>query len=441
MKKIEIQGKNIYFIGIGGVSMSGLAFILHDMGYHISGSDRSSNRETTKLEALGVSVFYGQKASNISDSIDLVIYTAAISEDNPELMAVREKGIETWTRAKLLGELIRYYKNSICIAGTHGKTTTTSMVTHLLRDLNPTVTVGAYLEAIQGNFYLGDSEYFVVESCEYNDSFFEFNPFLGIILNVEFDHPDHFKSLEQVEHSFNTFAKNTMGYLVINRDIKNYETIIAGVTSKVVSFGTESNADYTYTILDNHTFILDEITYTLPVAGVHNIQNAVAALLCAKLFGVPAPSFDGYLNPKRRLEHKGVSKSGAIVIDDYAHHPTEIQTTLHAIRESYPHKKVYCLFQPHTYSRTLGLLNEFSVSFSDSDTVLLLDIYPAREIDKGEVHTKDLLNLLIVHKSAIYFENNENLLNYLEKTLDENSVLITMGATEVYLLGEAIIST
>ena len=441
MKKINIIGKHIYFIGIGGVSMSGLAFILHDMGYHISGSDRTPNRETKKLEALGINIHYGQKSENITDDIDLVIYTAAIAADNPELVAVHDKNITNWTRAKLLGELIMHYPYSVCIAGTHGKTTTTSMVTHLLRHLDPTITVGAYLEAIKGNFHLGDSDYFVVESCEYNDSFFEFNPFIGVILNVEYDHPDHFKSLEHVENSFNTFAKNTRGSLVVNKDILHYDRIVNGVNANIVTFAQDDDtADYPYTILDNHTFLLAGKKICLPVAGVHNIQNAIAALICADLLGVDVPSFDGYINPKRRLESKGTTANGAIIIDDYAHHPTEIQTTLHAIRESYPHKTVYCLFQPHTFSRTQGLLNEFSDAFSECNTVLLLDIYAAREIDHGEIHTKDLLNLIKPKQDALYFENNTEALKFLQKSLNSDSVLITMGATDVYLLGEQLVS-
>ncbi|MCL1935817.1 MAG: UDP-N-acetylmuramate--L-alanine ligase [Defluviitaleaceae bacterium] len=440
MKNINLGNvKTVYFIGIGGVSMSGLAHILHSLGYNIKGSDTNTNLQTTKLENIGIEINYIQKSENITDDIDLIVYTAAIREDNEEYTAGKQKNIKMYSRAKLLGKIIDTYEKSICISGTHGKTTTTSMISNILlnHNLRPTISVGAVFEKINGNFHLGSSDYFVVESCEYNDSFLEFRPYIGTILNLEYDHPDHFKNLEQLENSFLDFAKNVKGYIIINKKIKNVEKFIKNTNAKIILFG-EGSDEFDYKIISQNRFIFQDKDITIPVFGIHNIENAVASLCVAKILGINinAYEFENYLNPKRRLEQKGITKNGVIVFDDYAHHPTEIKFTLEAIKNMYPNKKINCVFQPHTYSRTKGLLNDFSKCFESCDNLFLLDIFGARE-KSGDIHIKDLKNL-IKNVESTYFKNFEECEKFLSENLKNDDLLITMGATNVNLIGEAL---
>lgn len=421
MKKINLQGKNIYFIGIGGVSMSGLAHILINQGYNVFGSDKQKNLSTQLLEDLGIKINYSQISNNITKNIDIVVYTAAIKDTNEEFVTAKKLGITLYSRATLLGIIIDDYKYSICVAGTHGKTTTTSMISHLLMEsnINPTISVGAFFEKINGNFLIGDSEYFVVESCEYNNSFLQFRPYIGVILNLEYDHPDHFKDLTEIEHAFSLFANNVKGYLIINKHIKNYEKIVRNCSAKVITFAKEE--------------------ISLPVIGQHNIENATAAVYVLHTLGIELSkkSFENYKNPKRRLEVKGVSPKGIIVIDDYAHHPTEIGYTLRAINMQYPNKKIYCVFEPHTFSRTYGLLDEFIKCFKDADVLLLLDIYGAREVS-GNIDSNTLAHL-IKNTTVHYLKNYENCERFILNNLTKDDLLITMGATNVNLVGERLL--
>lgn len=441
MKKINIPSvKKVYFIGIGGISMSGLAHILNASDYIVSGSDQQQNQQTEELIQEGIKINKEQIKENITKEIDLVIYTAAIRSDNPEYIRSKELEIPMWSRAKLLGYIISHYEKSICISGTHGKTTTTSMTSHLLMQLGikPTISVGAYFDAICGNFLLGNSEYFVVESCEYNDSFLEFKPNIGVILNLEFDHPDHFENLEQMEKSFKEFADNVQSYLIINNKIKNYEKIIKDTKAKVITFG-EEYGDFFYKFLSDHVFEFNGKKYNLPVLGKHNMENATAALTAVSVLDFETNSniFETYSNPKRRMEYKGETATGAIIIDDYGHHPTEVSATLSALKKRYPDKKIHCLFQPHTFSRTKGLLDDFAISFGDSDITYLLDIYGAREIS-GNIHTKDLQSL-ITNTETQYFSDFDTAEKFLENSLSKDDLLITMGATNVNIIGEKLI--
>ena len=432
--------QHIYFMGNGGISMSGLAHIMHASGYTVSGSDRQTNEQTQKLTQLGLHINTTQVPDNISQAIDLIVYTAAIHPDHPEYLRAQVLGIPMWSRAKLLGHIISHYRHAICIAGTHGKTTTTSMTAHLLMSLGitPTVSVGAHLPLIGGNFLLGDSDYFVVESCEYNDSFLAFKPQIGVILNLEFDHPDHFKDLADMEKSFQTFANNVKGFLIVNKNIHNYQAIVNNTNATVLTFG-EKNADFSYDEVTAGHFTFNGHPYQLPVIGKHNVENATAALASLHAVGLDEKkaSFDNYNNPKRRLELKGHTLSGALILDDYAHHPTEIRATLAAVKARYPDKTIHCLFQPHTFSRTLGLLNEFAVAFGDSETTYLLDIYGARETS-GNIHTKDLQHL-ITNTQTKYFGSFQEAQDFFEKKLSKDDLLITMGATNVNTIGEFLI--
>lgn len=448
--------KKVHFIGIGGVSMSALAEILIRNNYIVSGSDNNSNAFTNNLQKMGATIYKGQHQDNIKDDIDLVIYTAAVKEDNPEYIASKAKNIKLIDRAELLGTIMKIYKYPIAVSGTHGKTTTTSIIGKILIDAkkDPTISVGGFLKVINGNFRMGNSEYIVAESCEYFDSFLKFYPHIGLILNVEYDHSDYFKNLEHIQESFNKFAKNIdkNGYLIINNNIKNFENITKNLECNIITFGSE-NADYYYKnvqfsplgtpsfdIYHKNNFISN---VNLNVVGIHNILNAMAAFIVSSILDIPTEtainSLETFENPNRRFQFKG-ELNGVKIIDDYAHHPTEIKSTL-ASAKRVDHNKIYCVFQPHTFTRTLEFLDDFSKSFEDADTIIILDIFPAREIDTGKIHSKDLVNKIKnLGKDVFYFSTFEDAKKYMLSNLVPNDLLITMGAGDVYLLGESLLS-
>jgi len=450
--------KKIYFAGIGGISMSGLAEILLNDGHIIEGSDNACSDMTKRLEEFGVKVHIGQKAQNVPSDADLFVYTAALKSDNPEILAAKKLGINIIDRAELLGSMMKNYKYPISVAGTHGKTTTTSMITEILlqNNDNPAVTVGGVLPSIGGNFRIGDDKYFVAESCEYCDSFLKFNPFCGIILNIEYDHADYFKSLEQLYNSFNDFAKLIPldGFLVINGDILDVEKVLKNVDCKIIKYSKTGKDGFypenvkfdergcgSYTVFFNGKKICD---VCLSVPGEHNILNSLGALaLCYKL-GIPIESItkglENFKGTNRRFEYKGTFK-GVKVIDDYAHHPTEIKSTLNAAK-ALNADKIWCVFQPHTFSRTKFLLKEFSEAFDDADNLIILDIYPAREKDDGTIHSKNLVELIKKRgKNVLYMENFEKTRDFLYSHCNPQDLLITMGAGDVYLVGEMMLST
>ena len=457
MNKINIDEniKKIHFIGIGGVSMSGLAEVMLREGFLVSGSDSSTNPLILKLKNLGVTIFDNQSHENITSDIDLVVYTAAVKDDNPEIISAKDKGIKIIDRAELLGIIMKKFKYPISVAGTHGKTTTTSMISEILLNIgvNPTISVGGILKCIGGNFHIGDDDYFVVESCEYYNSFLKLYPYVGIILNVEKDHTDYFKNLEEIENSFNAFARNidSNGHLVINKNIHNFEKIISNVKCNIVTFGN-SDADFFVSDLNynengkpcfNINFedqVLENVHLSMP--GEHNIQNALASLAAMHSLGFSLKDTAMHLKdfnaPNRRFQFKGEFNE-IKVIDDYAHHPTEIQETLSAVKKQ-PHSKIYCVFQPHTYTRTIALLDEFANSFNDADTIILLDIYSAREKDTGIVSSQDLANKMsALGKDVLYFNSFQDAESFLQKKCKSNDIIITMGAGDVYLIGESIL--
>ena len=449
--------ENIYFIGIGGISMSGLAEILLDRGFTVSGSDREPSAITKHLESQGVRIFYGQAAENITDDIHAVIYTAAIHPDNPEFAAASQKGLPMLDRAELLGQIMTHYKNSISVAGTHGKTTTTSMLTHIFlqADTDPTISVGGILKAIHGNIRIGRSENFITEACEYTNSFLKFNAKIDIILNIEEDHLDFFKDIDDIRHSFRLFSEKLPedGMLIINGDIKNPEYIIEHVQCPVVTYGTDSKFNYyaqniTFDELGEGRFDLwhdgqyvDHIV--LSVTGLHNVSNALAAIAAARALNISMEDIKtglkAFKGTDRRFEYKG-EFNGVTVIDDYAHHPTEIKATLTAAKH-YPHQKIWCVFQPHTFSRTKAFLHEFADALSLADDVVLADIFPAREADPGDIHSKDIQRLL--EKKGIpayYFPSFEEIEKFLAEKCNHGDLLITMGAGNVVNIGEDLLS-
>jgi len=447
---------HIHFIGIGGISMSGLAEILLEEDFHISGSDSKASELTKQLEKKGATLFYGQRASNIRDDVDLVVYTAAIKKDNPELAEVVQRGLPMLTRAELLGQIMKNYGVPIAVSGTHGKTTTTSMVSSILlaAELDPTISVGGILKGIGGNIRIGKSDFFVTEACEYTNSFLSFSPKIGIILNIEEDHLDFFKDLADIRSSFRRFAQllPADGLLVINADIEHYEEITQGLACRVITFGMKDSADYraeqisydenacaSFTAVKSSGMIGQ---MTLHVPGIYNVTNALAAIALADDLSVsPAlmqKGFDAFHGTDRRFEYKGTI-GGVTVIDDYAHHPTEIRATLNAAK-NYPHKKIWCVFQPHTYTRTKAFFQDFAEALSLADKVILADIYAARETDTLGISSKDLAAAIAENGTeAYYFPSFDDIENFLLQNCIHGDLLITMGAGDIVKVGENLL--
>ena len=458
MYKINFEKPvHVHFIGIGGISMSGLAEILLKEGFTISGSDNKESALTDHLEKLGAKVFYGQKASNIIDGIDVVVYTAAIHKDNEEYQAAVQKGLPMLTRAELLGQLMTNYDIPIAVSGTHGKTTTTSMISHILLagEMDPTISVGGILKAIGGNIRVGKSDTFITEACEYTNSFLKFFPTIGIILNIEAEHLDFFHDLADVRHSFRRFAEllPANGTLIINADIDNYKEITDGLACRVLTYSVDdASADFTAADISYDELGCGEFTvvksgvpgahYKLNIVGKHNISNTLASLALASLFDIPAETIQAglakYKGTERRFEYKGTFR-GATVIDDYAHHPTEIRATL-ASAKNYPHRSLYVAFQPHTYSRTKNFLDDFADALSMADHVVLADIYAAREKDPGDISSKDIADRLEkLGTDVTYLGDFESIKNFLKKNLMHDDLLITMGAGNIVEVGEDLV--
>ena len=457
MYKIDFQKPiHIHFIGIGGISMSGLAEILLEEGFTVSGSDSKESPLTKKLEQLGATIFYGQKASNIIDGIDCVVYTAAIHRENAELIEAVAKKIPMLTRAELLGQLMKNYKTPIAVSGTHGKTTTTSMLSHILLagEKDPTISVGGILQAIGGNIRVGHSNTFITEACEYTNSFLNFFPKIGIILNIEEDHLDFFKDLEDIRHSFHQFAAliPADGTLIINSDIKNYKEICEGLDCRIVTCGSSISSDYSS---ENVRFdekglaSFDLIKHgetvcriQLSVPGYHNVSNALTCIAAAELLEIPMETIIqgllAFTGTDRRFEYKGMM-NGVTIIDDYAHHPTEILATLKAAK-NYPHKELWCVFQPHTYTRTKAFFHEFAEVLSHTDHLVLADIFAARETDTLGISSKDLAaEVARLGTDAHYFGRFEEIEMFLKEHCASGDLLITMGAGDVVNIGEDLL--
>ena len=457
MYKINFEKPiHIHFIGIGGISMSGLAEILLEEGFTVSGSDSKESPLTKKLESEGAIIHYGQCAENISDGIDCVVYTAAINKANPELMEAVARKIPMLTRAELLGQLMKNYKTPIAVSGTHGKTTTTSMISHILlaADLDPTISVGGILKAIGGNIRVGKSETFITEACEYTNSFLHFYPKISVILNIEEDHLDFFKDLEDIRNSFHRFAKLLPkdGTLVINGDIDRLDEITGDLDCNIVTYGTNPSATYhaanvthdelgeaSFDLVKNSEFV-DRIS--LSVSGDHNVSNALAALAVADLLdvnvSVAKKGLKEFHGTDRRFEYKGET-NGVTIIDDYAHHPTEIAATLTAAR-NYPHGRIICVFQPHTYTRTKAFWNQFSDALTLADVVVLADVYAARETDTLGIHCEDLADdIRRKGTESYYFPSFDAIENFLLETCTDNDLILTMGAGDIYQVGEHLL--
>ena len=449
----------VHFIGIGGISMSGLAEILLKEGFPVSGSDSHASALTEHLERAGARICIGQAASNIPEDCKLVVYSAAIHPDNPEYREAKRRGVPMLSRAELLGQLMRNYQTSIAVAGTHGKTTTTSMIASILleEDADPTISVGGILPSIGGNIRVGGSEVFLTEACEYTNSFLHFFPTIGIILNIEEDHMDFFKDLNDIRRSFRRFAEllPVEGLLIINSDIPDYEEITEGLSCRVVTFGSSPDADYraentAYDTFGHPSFDLIRKTekdgrrprFSLKVPGEHNVCNALASIALADALRIPEAAVEkgllSFTGTDRRFQYKG-EVNGVTIIDDYAHHPTEIRATLHAAAH-YPHRELWCVFQPHTYSRTKAFLKEFAEALSLADHVVLADIYAARETDTLGISSRDLeRELAALGADVYYFPTFAEIEKFLSEKCMHGDMCITMGAGDVINIGEDLL--
>ena len=449
---------HVHFIGIGGISMSGLAEILLNRHFTVTGSDMQSSDMTKHLEETGAKVVIGQKAENITDDIDLVVYTAAIHESNEEFAAAKNKGIPMMTRAALLGQIMANFAKSIAVAGTHGKTTTTSMITEILLagNCDPTISVGGILHSIGGNVRVGKSDIFVTEACEYTNSFLSFYPTIDVILNVKADHLDFFKDIDDIRHSFKLFTEKLPkdGTLIINTDIDNYEYFYKDTDCEVITVGSNpatsrySAADIAYDSAGccSYTLLIDNKpngTIKLGVPGEHNVYNSLAAIAVAIKLGLDLETIKkglcGFSGTDRRFQKKGTF-NGVTVVDDYAHHPDEITATLDSAKH-FPHNRTWCVFQPHTYSRTKALLGDFAKALSAADIVVLADIYAARETDNLGISSADLQKAIgELGKECYYFHSFEEIEKFLLKNCINGDLLITMGAGDVYKVGEALVN-
>lgn len=421
---------NVHFIGIGGIGVSAIARMMILEGKKISGSDVKESEITEELALSGATIFVGHEKENIGD-VDLVVYTVAVNNNNPELVSAKERGITCLSYPEVLG-LISKNKKTIAISGTHGKTTTTAMIAKIFMDAkkDPTVVVGSKLleESAHGrsNFVAGRGEYFVVEACEYRRSFLNINPTIGVITNIDNDHLDYYKDLEDIKSAFMSFVEliPREGVLVCDRGDERLMDIVNRTTSTVVDY-----MDF----YDNEIEML--------VLGEHNRKNAAVALAVANVAGIDISmakkSLKEFKGTWRRFEYKGKTENEALVYDDYGHHPTEVVATLSGAREKFQDKKITVVFQPHLYSRTKLLLNDFANAFNDADTVLIAPIYAARE-QFDESIKSEMLALKIGNKAKVFTSLLE-IEDYLKGSLKDGDILITMGAGDIFKVGESLI--
>lgn len=449
--------RNVHCIGIGGIGLSAIAEILISRGYKVSGSDMKRSEITDSLTAKGADIYINHRKENVENA-EFIIYSAAISEENPEMIRAKELNIPMAGRAEVLGMLMEDFKNSIAISGTHGKTTTTSMVSLILEDakLSPTILVGGNLDAIGGNVKGGSGEYFVTEACEYRDSFLELYPKIEVILNIDSDHLDYFKDIDHIVQSFTSFTDNLKdGGKIIAYGENPFVAQVIENNRNVITYGYGKGCDY---LISNIKFGSDGMPsfdiihkneklgrLSLIIPGEHNILNATAAFACCHQLGVQAESIINtlktFVGSHRRFDVLGKTGKGTVVIDDYAHHPTEIKATLSATAKL-PHHRVWCLFQPHTYTRTLALFDEFAQAFERADVLILADIYAAREKNIFKVTSENLgkrIKEMFPDKEVIYMPDFTQMTQYVNEHAQREDLVITMGAGDIYRVGNMLI--
>ncbi|MCI8641575.1 MAG: UDP-N-acetylmuramate--L-alanine ligase [Clostridia bacterium] len=448
--------KNIHMIGIGGISMSGIAAILTNWGFNVTGSDWSQSEVTDKLNALGIKVTIGHNLEDVSKS-DVIVYSAAIKKDDSEMLEAKRLNIPTIERADFLGELTRCFKDTICISGTHGKTTTTSMVAmcFLEASKDPNIQVGAFLNSIDGNYKVGNSEHFIIEACEYVESFLKFSPKAEIILNIDNDHLDYFKTFDNIKNAFIKYVKilPNNGLLVINGDDKNCLDLKQYTNANILTYGIENTNTNFYAKnihFDNDGFPEFDIyknkelfvTIKLSVPGIHNVLNSLSCIALCDYYGIDKKymqtALKKFTGAHRRFEFKG-KLNGSSIYDDYGHHPTEILATSKALT-SKKHNKSWVVFQPHTYSRTKNLLDEFANALTNFDNIIVLDIYAARETNTFNISSKDLVDKIIsLGKNANYIPNFDECVTFLKNNVTENDIILTLGAGTVTEIGPLLL--
>ena len=435
-------GRKGYLVGIGGVSMSSLADVLQGMGISVSGSDTSESPNVQALRRRGITVRSGHAAENITDDIDFIVRTAAVHDDNPEIMAARARGIPVFERTQAWGAISKDYANALCIAGTHGKTTTTSMCTHILMaaDRDPTVMIGGTLPLLNAGHRVGRGNTIIMEACEYYNSFLSFHPTVAVILNVEADHLDFFKDLDDVKNSFRAFAQRTPedGFVVANADDPESMDALQDLGRRVITFGLGSNADVH---AENIEFIganshFDVVYNDVP--GIHNVKNALAATAAAICLGIRPNAVKyglaGFNGAGRRFEFKG-KYNGADVYDDYAHHPSELKALLDAV-EQLGYSRTILVFQPHTYSRTDALFDDFVEQLRRPDKLLLAEIFAAREKNTIGISSADLAAQV---KGSAFYPSFSELEDALRVLAEPGDIVLTVGAGDVYKIGENLV--
>lgn len=452
----DYKGRHVHFIGIGGISMSGLAEILHEKGCRVSGSDLQTTPITEGLKNKGMTIYQGHNADNIQGA-DLIVYTAAVKDDNPELVEAKKRNIPAMDRASLLGQIIETFQTAIGVSGTHGKTTTTSMLALVMHEseLDPTILVGGQLDEIGGNVRTGNSGFFITEACEYVDSFLKFRPNIALILNIDRDHLDYFKDIDHIYSSFVKYASLVpkSGHVIGCTDDPLVAKLMGSLDCNTISYGIDKPADWTAREItfDNRSCASFNAIYKgqsigrfeLKVPGRHNVYNALATIAAARIMGIEAEQIKSsllkYHGTHRRFERKGTTQNQAVIIDDYAHHPTEIRTTINAAL-NYPHNRLWCIFQPHTYTRTKMLFNDFVEAFEGVDQLIITDIYAAREKDTGEVHSHMLADAIAEKgQNCIYISSFEEITEYVRNHAQPQDLIITMGAGTVYKVAEALL--
>lgn len=433
--------RHIHFIGIGGSGMFPLAQILHAKGYYLTGSDNNETDTLQMVREMGIPVTLGQKAENI-EGADLIVHTAAIMPDNPELIAARESGVPTIERSVLLGEITAHYSDAVCISGTHGKTTTTSMTTQILLDAgtDPTCVIGGKLPAIHGSGRVGKSPVMVCEACEFVDTFLKLYPDIAVILNIDADHLDYFKTMENLIASFRKFAEKATKVLIVNGDDLNTQKAVSGLDKRILTFGYAPTNDYypkNIVHVDGVTLSFDlcrkeEVLtrITLHIPGDHNILNAIAACVASHEAGATweqcAAGLNAFHGAQRRFEVLG-KIGGITVADDYGHHPTEIEATLKAAK-ALPFKRVWAVHQPFTYSRTATLLDDFARVLSHADFVVLSEIMGSREKNTYNIYAKDLAAKI---HGCVWFPDFPEIADYVVKNARPGDLILTLGCGDI----------
>ena len=450
----------IHFVGIGGIGMSGIAEVLHNLGYEVTGSDLKDSETMTRLKELGIKVFIGHKAENVDDAYVLVI-SSAVSGDNPEVTEARRRAIPVIPRAEMLAELARL-KYSILVAGAHGKTTTTSLISTILANgsLDPTVVIGGRLKATGSNARLGQGEFLVAEADESDGSFLKLSPTIAVVTNIDREHMDFFRTMDSLKEAFLSFMNKVpfYGVSIVCIENEHLRELLPSIHRRYLTYGLTREAElHAENIRKGFMSVSFEVIYKgknigsfdLPVPGIHNVLNSLAAIGVALVLKLDVSSMKdalkGFSGIQRRLEFKG-EVDGIKIYDDYGHHPTEIKATLKAIKEglqiSYQQGRLLVLFQPHRYTRTRDLIDDFSVSFRDADLLLVLDVYPAGEPPIEGVNSENLVQRIknAGHKNVIYKKDKEDAMNHIIAHMRKGDLLLTLGAGNVWKMGEEILS-